>query len=42
MNSAIDAAPGDAGSATDDLHPDYRAFLEAKIPLAPWTRCRRI
>ena len=34
MNSAIDAAPVDAGSATDDLHPDYRAFLEAKIPLA--------
>ena len=34
MKSAIDAAPVDAGSATDDLHPDYRAFLEAKIPLA--------
>jgi DNA modification methylase len=34
MLSAIGAAPVDAGSAIEFLRPDYRAFLEAKAPLA--------
>lgn len=34
MTSATSAAAGDTASANDDLHPDYRAFLEAKIPMA--------
>jgi len=34
MTDANGAALAMASSASDDLHPDYRAFLEAKIPLA--------
>jgi Superfamily II DNA/RNA helicases, SNF2 family len=34
MESANSAALAMAGSANDELHPDYRTFLEAKIPLA--------
>ncbi len=34
MDSANSAAPQLCGSANDELHPDYRAFLEAKIPMA--------
>lgn len=34
MTSATSAALPMGSSAIDELHPDYRAFLEAKIPLA--------
>ncbi|WP_230463307.1 DNA methyltransferase [Sphingobium sp. Cam5-1] len=34
MTDATGAALAMASSASDDLHPEYRAFLEAKIPLA--------
>ena len=34
MESANSAALAMAGSADDELHPEYRAFLEQKIPMA--------
>ncbi len=34
MESANSAALAMASSANDELHPDYRAFLEQKMPLA--------